>query len=169
MIGTYAALSKFVILVKTNTTLYPNAANIIFLTVSFVGSEAFAQQLGNLYHNVIITQVVPNPGNKTFKVVRDYLKALDAASPGSASSYVSFEGYLIGSMVSMALRESYMQTRAGFLNTIYENEIFYLGGLVAGPYSDCNVDTQQYPPNSDVCGCNSGLRRIWTVSIACNI
>src|SRR3989338_508063 len=107
MIGTYAALSKFVIQVKTNTTLYPNAASIVFLTVSFVGSEAFAQQLGNLYENVIITQVVPNPGNKTFKVVRDYLKALDATSPGTSSSYVSFEGYLIGQVVSMALRESF--------------------------------------------------------------
>jgi branched-chain amino acid transport system substrate-binding protein len=164
MIGTYSALAKFVQLVKTNTTLYPNAANILFLTVSFVGSEAYAPQLGSYYQNNIISQVVPGPTDRRYKLIRDYQAALQAAAPGTATSYVSLEGYLVGKFISMALKGAASLTRSSFVQNIYDYAKFYMGGITAGPFSDCTTDIQQYPINSDVCGCNSGLRQVWLVS-----
>ena len=67
-----------------------------FLTVSFVGSNALAQELGAAGEGVYVTQVVPFPTDDSLPVVGAYLRALAAYDPEAAPGFVSFEGYLAG-------------------------------------------------------------------------
>ena len=84
----------------------------IFMTVSFVGSNALAGELcpsqdeGKPCSNgegVYVTQVVPFPTDKTNPTVESYLRALQAHAPGSPPGFVSFEGYLAGRLAIFAL------------------------------------------------------------------
>ena len=67
-----------------------------FLTVSFVGSNALAQELGAAGAGVYVTQVVPFPSDDTLPVVAAYLRALAAHDAEAVPGFVSFEGYLAG-------------------------------------------------------------------------
>jgi len=67
-----------------------------FLTVSFVGSNALAQELGADGAGVYVTQVVPFPTDESLPVVGTYLRALAAYDPEAVPGFVSFEGYLAG-------------------------------------------------------------------------
>ena len=68
----------------------------IFLTVSFVGSNALATELGRDGKGVYVTQVVPFPTDDSLQIVSSYLNALDAFDPYADPGFVSFEGYLAG-------------------------------------------------------------------------
>ena len=52
-----------------------------FLTVSFVGSNALAEELGSAGEGVYVTQVVPFPTDDSLPVVGAYLRALAAYDP----------------------------------------------------------------------------------------
>ena len=67
-----------------------------FLTVSFVGSNALAQELGAAGAGVYVTQVVPFPSDATLPVADAYLRALAAYDAEAVPGFVSFEGYLAG-------------------------------------------------------------------------
>ena len=67
-----------------------------FLTVSFVGSNALAEELGSAGEGVYVTQVVPFPTDDSLPVVGAYLRALAAYDPDAVPGFVSFEGYLAG-------------------------------------------------------------------------
>ena len=67
-----------------------------FLTVSFVGSNALAQELGAAGEGVYVTQVVPFPTEDRLPVVGAYLRALAAYDAQAVPGFVSFEGYLAG-------------------------------------------------------------------------
>ena len=45
------------------------------MTVSFVGSNALAEELGSDGEGVFVTQVVPFPTDRTIPIVKDYLNA----------------------------------------------------------------------------------------------
>ncbi len=97
MIGAYepvAALIKW----ARHTGLDP-----IFMTVSFVGSNALAQELGPMGAGVYVTQVVPFPTDDTLPTVSAYLDALYAYDPGAVPGFVSFEGYLAGRLAVAGL------------------------------------------------------------------
>ena len=97
MIGAYepvAALIKW----ARHTGMDP-----IFMTVSFVGSNALAQELGSGGAGVYVTQVVPFPTDDSLPVVSAYLGALAAYDPDAVPGFVSFEGYLAGRLALAAL------------------------------------------------------------------
>ena len=77
----------------------------VFMTVSFVGSNALAQELGPDGAGVLVTQVVPFPEDDSLPVVRAYLDALAAHDPQAEPGFVSLEGYLAGRLVISALQE----------------------------------------------------------------
>ncbi len=72
----------------------------IFMTVSFVGSNALAEDLASksvdVSEGVYVTQVVPFPTDDSLPVTAAYLAALEDYSPGAVPGFVSFEGYLAG-------------------------------------------------------------------------
>lgn len=65
----------------------------VFLNVSFVGSQALMDELGELAEGVIVTQVVP-PLDADLPAVEEYRQALATHSPGSQPDFISLEGYL---------------------------------------------------------------------------
>ena len=113
MIGAYepvAALIKW----ARHTGMDP-----IFMTVSFVGSNALAQELGPDGAGVYVTQVVPFPTDDSLPVVSAYLSALAAYDPDAVPGFVSFEGYLAGRLAVAALdRCGRDVTRACFLDIL---------------------------------------------------
>ena len=75
----------------------------IFMTVSFVGSNALAEELGSAGKGVFVTQVVPFPWDDTLPIVQSYQAALEIYEPGAEPGFVSLEGYLAGRMAIAAL------------------------------------------------------------------
>ncbi len=93
----------------------------VFITISFVGSNALAQELGAGGAGVFVTQVVPFPesaasGAEAPPVVSAYAKALKALAPDAKPGFVSLEGYLAGRLVVRTLLACGDEiTRARFL------------------------------------------------------
>lgn len=65
----------------------------LFLNVSFVGSQALMDELGEQAEGVIITQVVP-PLDADLPAVEAYRQALETHAAGSEPDFISLEGYL---------------------------------------------------------------------------
>ena len=76
----------------------------VFMTVSFVGSNALAIELGPDGAGVFVTQVVPFPMDDSIPIVASYLNALSAYSPDAVPGFVSLEGYLAGRLAIAGLQ-----------------------------------------------------------------
>lgn len=70
--------------------------NSIFMTLSFVGSNALASELGDQGAGVLVTQVVPFPTGNTIPASASYRAALKAYDPAVKPGFISYEGYLAG-------------------------------------------------------------------------
>ena len=77
----------------------------VFFTISFVGSNALARELGPDGAGVYVSQVVPFPRGSE-PVVARYRRALSARSSGAAPGFVSLEGYLAGRLAILGLERS---------------------------------------------------------------
>jgi branched-chain amino acid transport system substrate-binding protein len=100
----------------------------LFGAISFVGSDALAQELGDKGAGVIVSQVVPFPWDSSIPVVASYQAALRAVNgkPG----FVSLEGYLVGRLVVESLKQVPGEpTREALLDIIAKNGSFDLGGV----------------------------------------
>ena len=75
----------------------------VFMTLSFVGSNALAEELGPAGAGVYVTQVVPFPTAGSPRIAVAYRRALRARSADAEPGFVSFEGYLAGRLVIEAL------------------------------------------------------------------
>ncbi|MCY3625721.1 MAG: ABC transporter substrate-binding protein [Candidatus Dadabacteria bacterium] len=73
--------------------------NSIFMTLSFVGSNALASELGDQGAGVLVTQVVPFPTGNTVPASASYRAALKAYDPAAKPGFISYEGYLAGRLV----------------------------------------------------------------------
>ena len=101
----------------------------VFVAISFVGSDSLAQELGNQGAGVIISQVVPFPGDRSLPLVTAYQTALTTINPGAKSGFVSFEGYIVGRLVVEALKRIPGEpSREAFLDAIGSSP-FDLGGM----------------------------------------
>lgn len=76
----------------------------IFMAVSFVGSEALAEELGAAGEGVYVTQVVPLPGGNDVPVLAEYRAALSGVDPDADPAFISLEGYLAGRLAIERLR-----------------------------------------------------------------
>ncbi len=102
----------------------------VFITISFVGSNALARQLGPEGAGVYVTQVVPFPDDDYFPVASAYRRALAAFDPGAAPGFVSFEGYLAGRLAIAALQRCGQDVeRASFLNSLRSTQIVEIDGF----------------------------------------
>jgi ABC-type branched-subunit amino acid transport system substrate-binding protein len=97
MIGPYKPCAEFIKIARQ----IKFAAT--FVNISFVGSDALVKELGETGAGVVVTQVVPFPGDTSIPVVAAYQKALEVAWADAQPSFVSLEGYLVGRTVIAAL------------------------------------------------------------------
>ena len=101
-----------------------------FMTVSFVGSNALARELGDLGKGVYVTQVVPFPTDSSVPIVSDYLQALAKHYPNEDPGFVSLEGYIAGRFViEIAERCGRDIDRTCFLETTRDGQIIDLGSF----------------------------------------
>jgi ABC-type branched-subunit amino acid transport system substrate-binding protein len=103
MVPTYRAAAKFI---EKTRDLYPD---IIYTSVSFVGSTALANELmllGKKYTaGVIVTQVVPAVDGHS-SLALDYKSALAKYFAGQDPDYVSLEGYVDANVLIAALQRN---------------------------------------------------------------
>ncbi len=101
-----------------------------FVTISFVGSNALAEELGPVGDGVFVTQVVPFPIDDSLPVVSSYLSALSAHDPGAVPGFISLEGYLAGRLAVVGLERCGRNlTRACFLSEILQGDPVDIDGF----------------------------------------
>ena len=91
MVGAYEPIAEFILWARESGLI-----DAEFITLSFVGSNALANELGAQGEGVFVTQVVPFPWDDSMPVVNSYLNALERYNPAAAPGFVSLEGYLAG-------------------------------------------------------------------------
>ena len=136
-VGPYKPIAEFIKLARQVKL------NAVFVAISFVGSDALAKELGDKGAEVVVSQVVPFPWDKTVPVVASYQSALAVLSPNAKPGFLSLEGYLVGRFVIEALKRIPGEpTREALLDSIFKGGSFDLGGvkLTYGPDRNQGMD-----------------------------
>ena len=122
MIGAYEPVAHLISWAR-HTNFNPE-----FMTVSFVGSNALARELGEYGEGVYVTQVVPFPWDDSLPIVADYHNALQSFAPDEEPGFVSLEGYIAGRFVIEVVDRCGRDIdRECFLQNLRNGDIFNLG------------------------------------------
>lgn len=126
MVGAYAACAEFIKLSKVKRD-----SDVLYCSISFVGTESLKKSLGRYGDNVIVSQVVPRPGDRSIKLMDEYMAAMNTYQHDMPVSFVSLEGYIAGKLFAeIAGRVEGELTRHKFINTMESTAVFDLGGVV---------------------------------------
>ena len=124
MIGAYEPMAELIKWARVTEM------DVLFLNVSFVGSNALARELGPDGVGVLVTQVVPFPEDGSLPVVAAYQRALAAYAPEATPGFVSLEGYLAGRLAIMGLERCGRELdRACFLDSLRQAEALDIEGF----------------------------------------
>jgi branched-chain amino acid transport system substrate-binding protein len=137
MVGAYKPSATFI---KLARELRLDAT---FVNISFVGSNALAEELGPDGAGVVVTQVVPFPGDTAIPLVARYQAALKASDSKAKPGFGSLEGYMVGRLVAAALEKVEGEpTRQALLDAIVNARSFDLDGakLSYGPQNNRGMD-----------------------------
>ncbi|MDE0169325.1 MAG: ABC transporter substrate-binding protein [bacterium] len=116
----------------------------VFITISFVGSNALARELGSYGEGVYVTQVVPFPTDESIPIVSSYLSALAAYAPDAEPGFVSLEGYLAGRLAIAGLERCGRDlNRACFLDGLLTTDSMELEGFPLSFGPDDNQGSDQ--------------------------
>ena len=77
-----------------------------FTNVSFVGTQALADELGKEALGVRVSQVMPYPFSTTTGISREYLDAVRRAGGNNPPNYSSMEGYIAAKVFAEGLRRA---------------------------------------------------------------
>jgi serine/threonine protein kinase/ABC-type branched-subunit amino acid transport system substrate-binding protein len=102
MVGTYKASARFIQKIREHKL------DAILINVSFVGSNALAEELKELGVSgagVIVTQVVPHFDSGATGIIR-YREALKKYHPDQQPDFISLEGYVVGQLFAEGLRRA---------------------------------------------------------------
>ena len=104
-----------------------------FYNVSFVGTQALADELGAEAKGVVISQVMPYPFSTTTGISREYLDAVRRAGNGATPNYSSMEGYLCAKVFAEGLRRAGGgATRESLVAGLESLQRFDAGGFAIG-------------------------------------
>jgi ABC-type branched-subunit amino acid transport system substrate-binding protein len=119
---------------------YNNVANVVealrqkksdaqIFTISFVGSQALAKQLGKNGHGVGISQVVPFPWDARMPLVKEYQNVIRKNRSKTQYGFSSLEGFLAAKVLVEALKDSGPElTRKKFIATLERMQNKSIGG-----------------------------------------
>ena len=114
-----------------------------FYNVSFVGTQALAKEVGPQGSGVIISQVMPHPGNATLPVVREYLRLLQASGKQNEFDYASIEGFIAAKAFVEGLRRTGRDvTREKFITAVESMRNVDLGGFIVQYGPDNHVGSK---------------------------
>jgi branched-chain amino acid transport system substrate-binding protein len=77
-----------------------------FFNVSFVGTQALADELGKEANGIMVSQVMPFPFSTTTSISREYLEAVRKAGGDTKPNYSSMEGYLAAKVLTEGLKRA---------------------------------------------------------------
>lgn len=77
-----------------------------FFNVSFVGTQALADELGKEGLGIMVSQVMPFPFSTTTAISREYLDAVKRAGGDAQPNYSSMEGYLAAKVFTEGLKRA---------------------------------------------------------------
>jgi branched-chain amino acid transport system substrate-binding protein len=77
-----------------------------FHNVSFVGTQALADELGKDAAGVVVSQVVPSPYSAARPIAREFGEAVKKAGGEYQANFSSMEGYIAAKVVTEALRRA---------------------------------------------------------------
>ena len=77
-----------------------------FINVSFVGTQALADELGREGRGIMVSQVMPFPFSTTTAISREYLDAVRKAGGDAQPNYSSMEGYLAAKVLTEGLKRA---------------------------------------------------------------
>lgn len=75
-----------------------------FFNVSFVGTQALADELGKDATGVVVSQVMPSPYNAARPIAREFVEAVKKAGNGHTANFSSMEGYLAAKVIAEGLK-----------------------------------------------------------------
>jgi ABC-type branched-subunit amino acid transport system substrate-binding protein len=114
-----------------------------FFNVSFVGSKALADELGDIGQGIVISQVVPFPYAQGSPVVREYQQSM-TESGQKDFDFSSLEGYLTARILVEGLRRAGKNlSRDGLINGLESMHDFNLGGFTVN-YSARNHQASNF-------------------------
>jgi len=126
LVGTYSACAEFIKLSKNKY-----GGDLVYGSISFVGTESLKETLGGYGKDVIVSQVVPLPTDKQLPLVREYERAMRKYQHDVPLSFTSLEGYIAGKLFAKIAREVPQPlTREKFIETMHRVGRFDLGGVV---------------------------------------
>jgi len=77
-----------------------------FYNVSFVGTQALADELGKEGAGVVVSQVMPSPYNPARAIAREFADAVKAAGKDAQANFSSMEGYVAAKLFVEGLRRA---------------------------------------------------------------
>ena len=77
-----------------------------FFNVSFVGTQALADELGRDGAGVVVSQVMPSPYNAARPITREFSDAVKKAGGDAQANFSSMEGYLAAKVFTDGLRKA---------------------------------------------------------------
>jgi ABC-type branched-subunit amino acid transport system substrate-binding protein len=114
-----------------------------FFNVSFVGSRALADELGDAGQGVVISQVVPFPYAQSSPIVREYQQRMTEAGQKDFD-FSSLEGYLTARILVEGLRRAGKNlSREGLINGLESMHDMNLGGFTVN-YSSKNHQASNF-------------------------
>jgi ABC-type branched-subunit amino acid transport system substrate-binding protein len=75
-----------------------------FFNVSFVGTQALADELGKDGLGVVVSQVMPSPYNGARAIAREFVEAVKKGGSEYQANFSSMEGYLAARLVAEGLK-----------------------------------------------------------------
>ena len=104
-----------------------------FYNVSFVGSQALADELKKEGRGVMISQVMPHPFSTTTGIAREYLDAVKRSGSKNPPNYSSMEGYVAARVFAEGLkRGGRAVTREALVGALEGLQRLDLGGYTVG-------------------------------------
>jgi ABC-type branched-subunit amino acid transport system substrate-binding protein len=126
LVGAYAACAEFIKLSKTKY-----ADQVIFGNISFVGTESLQKALGAYGKDVIVSQVVPFPRDRSIPLISEFIESMQKYQHDAPISFITLEGYIGGKLFAeIAARVEGDLTGENFIHTMRTTGRFDLGGIV---------------------------------------
>jgi ABC-type branched-subunit amino acid transport system substrate-binding protein len=123
-----------------------------FFNVSFVGTQALADELGSSGLGIMISQVMPFPFSTNTPISREYLAAVKKAGGDAEPNYSSIEGYIAAKVFAEGLkRAGRAPSREAFISAAESIQNTSFGGFqvdfgprdhVASSFVDLSMLTQ---------------------------
>ncbi len=86
-----------------------------FFNVSFVGTQALADELGKEGAGVVVSQVMPSPYNQARPIAREFAEAVRKSAGKVSANFSSMEGYVAAKVLAEGMRRASGKSRESLI------------------------------------------------------